>query len=128
VIQDIGLGVENRLQAIFMALEIGDQHLNRTVWLQEANLADGFGKHLSASEIVVVAINAGDDRKLESEFGNRFGDAARLIEIDWLRTPLGYSAKTAAPGAKVSEKHKRSGAMVPAFAYVGALRGFADRV
>jgi hypothetical protein len=111
-----------------MALEIGDQHLNGTVWLQKTNLTDGFGKHPGTAEVVIVAIDAGDDRKLESEFGNRFSDAAGLVEIDGFWAPFGHRAKTAAPGAEVSEKHKRSGAMVPAFANVGALCGFANRM
>jgi hypothetical protein len=109
-----------------MALEVRDQHLYRTVRLQKANLPDGFGEDLCAAKVVIIAIHAGDDCEFESEFRDRFGDAAGFVEVDGFRTSLGYRAKTAAPGAEIPKKHKGSGPMVPALADVGALCGFAD--
>ena len=76
-----------------MSLEIGDENLDRAIGLQAADLADGFGKDPGAADVVVIAIDAGDYRELESEPRDGFGDAARLVEIDGLGRPLGTAQK-----------------------------------
>ena len=75
------------------ALEVRDENLDRAVRLQPANFADGFGEDPGAADIVVIAIDAGDHRELQSQLGDRFRDAARLVEVDGLGRPLGTAQK-----------------------------------
>ncbi len=65
---------------------------------------------------------------LQSQGCDGFSYAARLIKIERLRTALGDGAETAAAGADVAEQHEGGGLVVPAFADVRALGGFANRV
>ena len=51
------------------------------------------GEDASAAQVVVVAIDAGDDGVFESELGDGFGDAARLVQVDRLGRPLGTAQK-----------------------------------
>jgi len=109
-------------------LKVGDENFDRAIRSQAANLADGFSKDPGTANVVIIAIDAGDDGELESELSNGFSNAARFVEIDCFGTPLGHSAEAASSGADVSEKHEGRGAMVPALADIGTLGGFADGV
>src|ERR1019366_933839 len=106
VVQDVGPGVEHDLQAVLAALEVGDEHFDRAVRLAAADFADGFGKAPGAAEVVVIAIDAGDDGELESQPGDRLRDAARLVKVDSFGASLGHGAEAAAPGAEVAEQHE----------------------
>ena len=115
-------------QRLFVALEVGDQHLDRQSGHAAADLADGVGEDARAANVVVVAVDAGDDGELQSQLLDGFGHAARLVEIDGCGRALGHGAETAAPRADIAQQHEGRGAVVPALADVGAVRRLANRV
>ncbi len=128
VVENVGLGVKHDLESFIQTLKVGDQDFDPAAGSHLTNLADGFGKHARAAPIVVIAIDAGDDRMPQAESGNCFGNPRRLLPVDGPRLAFGHGAEATVAGADVAEKHKRGGAMVPALAYVGALGRFADRM
>ncbi len=112
-------------QRLFLALEVGREDLDARARRLQANLADHLDKRLRGAQVVVVAVDAGDDRMRQPKLRHRIRDAARLVEVDRLRPALGHRAKAAAPRAQVAEHHERGGLLVPALANVGAVRGLA---
>ena len=114
--------VEDNLQRFVETLKVRDQDFHTAIRHQLADLANGLGEDSSTTQIVVIAIHAGDDRMFQAQSGNRFGHAARLVPLDGSRPAFGHGAKTAPPGADVSQEHKGGGAMVPALADIGTLR------
>jgi hypothetical protein len=109
-------------------LKVRDQDFDAAIGNQFANLADGFGEHLGAADIVVVPIHAGDDSMFQAERGNGLSYAARFVPVDGLWTAFGDSAESAAACADITEQHEGCGLVVPALADVRALRRFADGV
>ena len=85
-------------------------------------------KALGGAEIVVVAVDAGDDGVGEAKLGDCVGHAARLVEVDGFGLALGHGAEAAAARAEVAEHHEGGGLLVPALADVGALGALADGV
>ena len=111
-----------------MSLEVGNQHFDAAVGRHAADLLDGHGEHARAAQVVVVAIDAGHHRVLQSQLRHRIGNAPRLVKINRPGMSLGNGAEAAAPGADVAQQHEGGGAMVPALADVGTLRRLAHRV
>src|SRR5208283_663990 len=128
VVQDVGPRAHHNAQRLVQSLKIGDKNLDAATWHAPADLANRFGEHARAAYVVIVAIDAGDHRELQRQLFHRFGDTARLVVINRLRTALGHGAKSAAARAQVAQQHERSGAMVPALPDVGAVRRLADGV
>src|SRR5262249_1495911 len=76
----------------------------------------------------LVAVHRGDDRMLQAQQRNRFGDPLRFGSIEDLGLPRLHRAEAAAPGADVSKDHERGGAVVPALPHVRASRLLTDRM
>ena len=78
---------------------------------------------------LVVTIDAGDDGVAQSHAGDGFGDAQRFFFIGRAdRFARRDGAKAAGTRADVAQNHEGCGAMLPAFAHVGAASAFADGV
>lgn len=78
---------------------------------------------------LVVAIDAGDDGIAQTHSRDSFGDAERLFFIGRTgRSSAGHGAKSAGARADISQNHEGGGAVVPAFAHVGAAGAFANGV
>ncbi len=128
VVEDVGFGVEDGLEGVPFAAEIGDEDFDGGVGIFGADVADGFGPDLGAAVGEFVAVDGGDDAMLEFHEGDGFGDAAGLVEVERGRAAGGDVAEAAGAGADVAEDHDGGGAAGPAFAHVGAFGGFADGV
>ena len=128
VVEDFGAGFNDHADGFFVALEVGDEDFDLAAGSLAANFFNDLNEGAGAAEDVVVAIDAGDDGEFEAEGGDGFGDAARLVKVDGIGAAFGDGAESAAAGAEVAEHHESGGAVVPAFADVGALGGFADGV
>ena len=111
-----------------IALEVGGEDFDAGAGRLSADFADDFDEGAGGAEVVVVAVDAGDDGVGEAELGDGVGDAARLVEVDGLGLALGDGAEAAAAGAEVAEHHEGGGLLVPALADVGALGALADGV
>ncbi len=89
---------------------------------------DDVDEGLRGAEVVVVAVDAGDDGVGEAKLGDGVGDARGLVVVDGLGLAFGDGAEAAAAGAEVAEHHEGGGLVVPALADVGAVGGLADSV
>jgi hypothetical protein len=128
VIEDLGFLVEDFLEGVPVAAEIGDEDFDADAGGLEADLADGVSPDGGATVGQLIAIDAGDDDVLEGHFGDRLADSAGLVEIECGRASGGDVAEAAASGADVAEDHEGGGARVPAFAHVGTHGRLADGV
>ena len=128
VIEHIGRGVHHGVHGRVAALKIGHQHLDAAARNALADGADGQGEQFRAAIVAVVAIDAGDHGEAQTHGGDGFGDAARLVVIHRQRRAFLHGAEAAAARADVAQNHERGGAVVPAFAHVGAGGAFADGV
>ena len=128
MVEDLGAGFDDEADGFLVALKVGDEDFDLTAGSLAANFIDHHDEGAGATDNVIVAIDAGDDGKLEAEGSDGFGDAAGLVEVDGLGAAFGDGAESAAAGAEVAEHHEGGGVVVPALADVGALRGFADGV
>ena len=128
VIQDVGPRVNDDAQGLVDTLEVRDQDFDGTAGLRFTNPTDDVGENRGSADVVVIAIDAGDYGKFQSELLNGFGDAARLVVVDRFGAPLRYGAESAATRTEVTEQHEGRGLVVPALADVGALCRLADGV
>lgn len=128
VVEDVGGGVEDDGHGFTGALEVGDEDFDLAAGDAFADGADGGGEDGGAAVLLVVAVDAGDDGVFEAEGGAGFGDAAGFVEVHFEGGALLDGAKAAAPGAEVAQNHEGGGALVPAFAEVGAGCAFTDGV
>ncbi len=128
VVENIRLRVEHDLQRFFQTLKIRNQHFDPAIGNQLANLADGFGKNLGASDVVIVTIHAGHDSMLQAQRRYSLSHPSRLIPVDRLGAALGHGAESAAAGADIAQQHEGRSLVIPALADVRALCRFANRV
>ncbi len=128
MVEDLRLGFDHHLQAVFPALEIRDQHFNLAAGGLAADLADGLGENLCATHVVVIPIYAGDNGVLQPQCSHSFSDAPGLVPVQRFRSALGHRTEPAAPGTEIAQQHEGCGLMVPALANVRALRRFTDRM
>ena len=126
MVEDFGLRVDDYLDGVVAALEIGDEDFYLAAGRLPADLVDDHGKGARAAEDIVVTVHAGDDGMLEAEGGDGFGNATGFIVIDGVRTALGHGAEAAAARADVAQHHESGGLVVPALADVGAMGALAD--
>ena len=89
VVQDVRPRIHHDLQRLFEPLKVGDEHFYAAVGHALANFGDGVGEDRRATDVVVVAVDAGDDGELQAELFDRFGNPPRLLKIDGFGRPLG---------------------------------------
>ena len=129
VIENVGLHRKHRIERVPVAAKIGDQDFNFAAGNPAANFGDGAGENGGAAIGLIVAIDAGDDGIAEAHAGDGFGDAQRFFFIRRAdRLARRNCTETACAGANITQNHESGGAVLPAFAHVGAARGFADGV
>ncbi len=128
VVQDLGAGGDDHAECGFVALEVGGEDFDSGAGGLGADLFDDGDEGAGGTEVVVVAVDAGDDGVGEAKLGDGVGDPAGLVEVDGLGAAFGDGAEAAAAGAEVAEHHEGGGFLVPALADVGALGALADGV
>src|SRR6186997_410549 len=57
-----------------------------------------------------------------------FSHTLRFIPIEWLRTTCSHRTEAAASCTDISKDHKCGSACAPAFAHIGAVTAFTDRM
>ena len=128
VVEDLGARGDDHAAGFGDALEVGGEDFDLRTRRLSANFVDDVDEGLGSAEVVVIAIDAGNDGVGEAELGNGIGDAAGLFVVDGLGLAFGDRAEAAAAGAEVAEHHEGSGLVVPALTDVGAVGGLADGV
>ncbi len=128
VVEDVGAGIHDGLQAIVGAVEVGDEHLDAHAGRPLAHREDRLGEDARPAVGQVVARDAGHDDVLETELADGLRDAARLVVVEPGRAAGLHGAEPAGPGARVAEDHDRGRALVPALPDVRAVGLLADGV
>jgi len=128
VVEDLGARGDDELAGFGDALEVGGEDFDAAAGGLQADLLDHGDEGLGCAEVVVVAVDAGDDGVGEAKLGDGIGDARGLCVVDGFGLALGHGAEAAAARAEVAEHHEGGGLLVPALADVGAVGGLADGV
>src|SRR5512146_1431603 len=121
VIVDVGPGLEHGANRVFVALKVGNEHLDRAVGQALLDLPDGLGKDVRAKVGQIVAVDRGDDDVPEPHFHDRGRDAGRLLDVVPGRPAVGNGTVRTVPRTDVAQNHEGGGAMLPALAHVWAV-------
>jgi hypothetical protein len=128
VVVDLRPRLEDGVDRVLVALEVGDEHLDRASGKLLVDLPDGLGENVRPKVGEVIAIDRRDDGVAETQLGDRRCDAPRLGDVVLRRTAVRDGAVSAVPRAGVAEDHEGGGAVIPALAEVRAMRFLAHRV
>src|SRR6202041_4004282 len=93
VIEDFRPRVHHHADGFLVALKVRYENFHLAAGGLAADLLNHHDERARAAEDIVVAIDAGDDGKFETEGSHGFRHAARLIEIDRVRTAFGHRAE-----------------------------------
>ena len=127
MVEDVRLDGQDNVQSVPVTTKIRDQDFDLAAGDALANFLNGAGEDAGAAVGLVIAIDAGDDRIAQTHARGSFGDTEGLFFVRWSSGFAGWhSAETACARADIAENHEGRGAVFPAFAHVGAARGFAD--
>jgi hypothetical protein len=129
VIQHVGPDGKNRIECIPVASKIRNQDFHLAARNAAADFFDGARKNLGATVRLVVAVDAGNDGVAKAHAGDGFGNSDRLFFIRRTdRLAGGNGAEAAGARANIAKDHEGCGAVLPAFAHVGAAGAFAHGV
>ena len=120
--------LENLRQQGRLGVEIGDQQLHPGVRVELLDCAHGLGVQPRAAVGQVVAGHAGDRRIAQPHRLHAFGDAARLVAVEFGGLTRVDLAEVAAAGALFAADEEGGLAVLPAFEDVRAARLLADGV
>jgi len=108
VIKNVGLGIQNDVELIGVALKIGCEHFDGGIRATIANGPDGSGPDIGTSILQIISCHRCDDAVSQSHFGHGFGDSWWFSQVQLGRFPGIYGAEGAGPGANVAKDHHRS--------------------
>ena len=128
VIEDVGRGLEDDLDAPFLGVKVGNQNLYDNRGIHRANRLDRACKMIRATIFQIVSGDGGNDDVLQTHPAHRLRDAPRFILFQRERFSRSHGAKSAGPGAACTRDHHRRGALAPTFPAIRALRAFTDGV
>ena len=126
--QHLGPGVEDLLEQLGDAVEVGDQVLDAGAGVELVDLPDGLGVQPGAAVGEVVAGDAGDGGVAQLHLLDALGHAARLVAVERGGLAGVDLAEVAAPGALLAADEERGLAVLPALEDVGAAGFLADGV
>jgi len=128
VVKNVGLGVEDGVEVVELALPIGREDFDGGLGIAVADGADGGGPDGGTAIGEFVAGDGGDDAVAQAHFRDGIGDAGGFAEVEFRGAAGLDGAEITGARADVAEDHHGGGAARPAFAEVGALRALADGV
>ena len=79
VIENVGRGVEHDLDAPFLRVEVGNQHLDDDRGIHRANRFDRSSKMIRAAIFQIVPRDRGNDHMLQTHPAHGLGDALRFV-------------------------------------------------
>ena len=128
VIEDLRRGPQDGLEGLPVAVEVGDQQLDRGARREPPDPAHGLDEEGGAAVGHVVAVDRRDHRVVEAHplDGHRY--PARLVGVEGAGAAAAHLAVAAGAGADLAEDEEGGRAAVPALADVGAARLLADGV
>jgi hypothetical protein len=128
VVEDVGPGVEDRLERVGVAPAVGDEHLDGRLGGAGPHGGDGGGEAGCTAVGDVVTGHARDHGVGQAHAGHRLGHPAGLLGVERERPAGVDQAEAAGPGAAVAQDHEGGGAVGPALVDVGAAGLLADGV
>jgi len=128
VIEHIGTCFHHDFDGGAVALKIGNQNFDTATRNALANGADGEGEEFGAAIGAIIAVHTGDHGETQSHDRDGFSNPPRLVVIHRQWRALFDGAETAAACTHVAQDHECRGAMIPAFADIGASRALTNRV
>ena len=128
VVVDVGLGVEDDIDVLQVAFEIGHQNFDRGSGAAVLDGTDGHRPDGGATVGEFIAGDTGDDAVFEIHLRHGVGDAGGFAEVELRGAASLDRAEIAGARADVAEDHHGGGPAGPAFAEIGALGALADGV
>ena len=122
VVEDIRPGVDDRLQRVGIALEVGDEDLDAGARPASADRPDRGGEGGGAAVGKVVAGDGGHDGEGESHPVDGLGDPLGFAGVEGDGPPGVDEAEAAGAGAALAVDHEGRGAVGPALEDVRAAR------
>ena len=126
--EHLGPRLEDLLQEVGLAVEVGDQVLHPGVGVELVDDADRLGVQPGATVGQVVARDAGDGGVAQLHLLHGLGDTARLVSVERLGLAGVDLAEVAASCALVTTDEEGRLAVLPALEDVGAAGLLAHRV
>ena len=128
MIEDVRTRFHHHFQGVVLAIEVGNENLDRDGGHGFAHGFDRARKVLGTTVGDVVTRDGGDDDVIEAHAFGGFGHALRLVRLQ--REGFGRfdGAEAAGARAAVTGNHEGGGALAPALPAVWALRLLTHRV
>src|SRR5439155_11471877 len=107
---------ENGVNAVFVALKVGNQYLNRATRHTLVDLSNRLGENPGSKVWQIVAIDRCYHRVLQSHLRDCFCYPMGLGDVVCRGSAVSDGAIGAIAGANVAENHECRGAVLPALA------------
>ena len=111
---------QNTVKIALYSLEVRDKGLKGCLGVHTANGLDSLCPDDTSHILEVVAVYGGNHRMGDIHQLDRAGYLFRLFPVYRIRTPCFYPTEAAGARTDISQNHKSSGTMSPAFAHIGA--------
>lgn len=105
VIEDVGLGSQNDVQLVCIALKIRCEYFDGSIRATIANGSDGSCPDIGSTIFQIVSGYRSDDTMPQTHFCYRFSYSWRLCQIQFCRFPSVYGTKGAGSCADVAQYH-----------------------
>jgi hypothetical protein len=128
VVEDLRPGVQDDLERVAAALEVGDEDFDGAAGMDLADALNHQRENGRAAVGALVAVDAGDDGVLEVHGLDGLGYAVGFVPVERAGAAVLDIAEAAGAGADIAQHEEGSGAPAPAVADVRAHGLFADRV
>ncbi len=89
----VRLGVDDRSNQVFLALEVRNQHRHEDARVAVFDLPDGPGEVGRTLVGEVVAVDAREDDVIEPDLGDGFPHVRGFVGVEWFHPPVSTSQK-----------------------------------
>jgi hypothetical protein len=128
VIQNVWLGIEDRIKRILITIEVGYQNFNLAFRIERPHLPHSLSPMRRAAVRQIVTVNGRYYRVGQIKLLHSFGNVTRFFRVERAWFSFADRAKSAVTRANVTAEHEGCGAIGPALENVWAARLLADRV
>ena len=116
----VRLGVDDRSNQVFLALEVRNQHRHEDARVAVFDLPDGPGEVGRTLVGEVVAVDAREDDVIEPDLGDGFPHVRGFVGVEWFHPPRLDVTEVTAPRAAMAHEHERGRTARVALVRVGA--------
>ena len=120
--------IHHQFKRFNLPFEIRDEHLDRATRCDLTDTVNEHAKDPGPTQVVIIAVHAGDDCMFQTHRFDRLSNALRFIVIQGQGFAAFHVAKSAAARANISQDEKSGCTTAPTLAHVGAIGFFANGV